>query len=226
MIKKLAIASMLLACGLMGSAQNLTGIFGGVQSTTAQYKIRDKSQTTSSKIGAQLGATLKIPFDQNLYFAPTANYSLKGFKVQLMENANPPGENIVSNDVTIHTLELAPLFHIDLSKNPSHFFLRVGPAIDLAFKGSESLVMKDGVQVNRDMKFSFADYGRITSSGVVHLGYESKGGLFVFGHYSHGLGSLNNNDGGPTIRHRLFGLSIGKYFGRNPNVMDTRALDE
>ncbi len=120
-------------------------------------------------------------------------------------------------------MELAPLFHIELSKNPSHLFLRVGPAIDIVFTGSESLVMKNGSQVKRDVKFSFADYGRITSSGVVHLAYETKGGFFVFGHHSHGLGSLNNNDYGPTIRHRIFGLSIGKYSSRNPNVMNTRA---
>lgn len=223
---KLTITGIGLTCSLTVSSQNLKGIFGGVQSTTAQYKIKDQLQTTGSKVGAQLGAMLKIPFDHNLYFAPTANYSLKGFTVQLMDDANPPGEGIVSNDVSIHTLELAPLFHIEFSKKPSHLFMRVGPGIDLAFKGSESLVKKDGSQIIRDMKFSFTNYGRITSSAVVHLGYETQGGFFVFGHYSHGLGSLNNSDGGPTIRHRIFGLSIGKYFGHNPNVMDTRALDE
>ena len=37
-------------------------------------------------------------------------------------------------------------------------------------------------------------------------------------------GSMNNADHGPIIRHRLFGVSIGAFFGKNPNLIDTRLI--
>ena len=62
------------------------------------------------------------------------------------------------------------------------------------------------------MKFSFGDYGRFTSSAIARLGYQMQNGFFFFGHVTYGLGSMNNADNGPKIRHRIFGVSAGKYF--------------
>jgi len=62
------------------------------------------------------------------------------------------------------------------------------------------------------MKFSFGDYGRFTSSAIARLGYQMQNGFFFFGHVTYGLGSMNNADNGPKIRHRIFGVSVGKYF--------------
>ncbi|HYH16729.1 MAG TPA: porin family protein [Flavisolibacter sp.] len=226
MNKKYPLTTLAILISFSVFSQTLKGVFGGIQSTTAGYKVRDKKQSTSSKTGGQLGMTLKIPFDNQLFFSPIVAYSLKGFTVQLTDSATIPGKDVLHNDVTVHAIDIAPLLQLDFSKNPSHLFVRFGPAIDVAFKGKERLTYKNGKTADQDMKFGSTYYGFITSSAIVHLGYETKGGFFVFGHYNHGLGSMNNNDFGPKIHHRIVGLSLGTYFGRrNPNVFDTRALD-
>lgn len=226
MNKKFPLITLAILFGLCSFSQNSFGVYGGVQSTTAAYKVRGKKQSTESKVGAQLGVTLKVPFDNQLYFSPIIAYNLKGFKVQLTDSASIPGKNVVSNDLTFHTIEIAPLFQIDLSKEPSHLFVRFGPGIDVVVKGKEKVVFKDGKTENRDMKFGSEYYCPVTTNATLHFGYETQGGFSIFGHYDHGLGSMNNSDYGPEARHRVLGLSLGYYFGRrNPNVFDTRALD-
>lgn len=215
----------LLYC-LPGFSQNKIGLSGGVQSTTANYKVRGKKQSTESKLGAQFALSLKVPFDNQLFFAPTIAYNLRGFKVQLTDTAVIPGKNVVNNDLTFHTINIAPLFQIDLSKDPSHLFVRFGPGLDVVVKGKENLVFKDGKTESRDMQFGSEYYGPITSSAIFQFGYESQGGFSIYGHYDLGLGSMNNNDYGPKAQHRALGLSLGFFFARkNPNVFDTRALD-
>lgn len=226
MNKKYPLITLALFYSLTCLSQNQVGIFGGIHTTTASYKVRDKKQTTTSKLGGQLALTLKVPFDNHLFFSPVVAYNLKGFKVQLTDSASIPGKDVVNNDLSVHSIDVAPLFHIELSKSPSHLFVRFGPSVDVAFKGKEKLTFKDGKLEDRAMKFGSAYYSPITTTAVFHLGYETKGGFFVFGHYNHGLGSMNNSDFGPKARYRSFGLSLGTYFGkRNPNVFDTRALD-
>ena len=226
MNKKYPLITLAIFCSLTCFSQNQIGIFGSIQSTTVNYKVRNKKQTTESKLGGQLGLTLKVPFDNQLYFSPVVGYSLKGFSVQLTDTASIPGKDVVHNDLSVHSIDIAPLFHLVLSKNPSHLFVRFGPSVDVAFKGKEKLTLKDGKIEDRAMQFGSKYYSPITTTAIVHIGFETQGGFFVFGHYNHGLGSMNNSDFGPKARHRAFGLSLGTYFGRrNPNVMDTRALD-
>jgi hypothetical protein len=225
-MKKIVVVAFCFSIVITASAQNLWSVFGGPQSTSARYKVSDKSQDTENKWGFQLGSSLKIPFENQIYFAPHVYYSLKGYVVELKDPANPPGQDAVKNDVSVHTIELAPLLQIDFSKKPSHMFVRFGPSIDIAFKGKEIIDLNNGSRVERDMVFSFSNYGRFTSSAIAHLGYETPKGFYLFGHFAYGLGSMNNADGGPTIRHNIFGISIGKYFGHNPNIIDTRVIDK
>jgi len=226
MTKILPLTLLAFFVSVTGLSQNRIGIYGGIQSTTAAYKVRDKKQITDSKLGAQLALTLKVPFDNQLFFSPVVGYNLKGFRVQLTDSAAIPGKDVVNNELTVHSIDIAPLFHIDLSKNPSHLFVRFGPSVDVTFKGKERVTLKDGKIEERAMKFGSAYYSPITTSAILHFGYETSGGFFVFGHYNHGLGSMNNSDFGPKARHRGFGFSLGMYLGgRNPNVFDTRALD-
>jgi len=188
------------------------GVLAGPHYTSANYKVNDKKQPTDYKMGGQAGITAKIPVEYQLYFAPTVYYSLKGYKVKLNDPSFPPGEDAMSNNVSVHAIEIAPLFHFDLSKNAAHPFIQFGPAIDIAFYGKEKIVLKNGDEINRNMKFSFGDYGRFTSSVIARLGYQFQNDFFIFGHLTYGLGSMNNADNGPKIRHRIFGVSIGKYF--------------
>ncbi len=194
------------------SSQVRIGFFLGPQATSANYEVIEKEQPTDYKIGLQAGITAKIPVEYQLYFAPSVYYSLKGYKVTLNNPSFPPGEDAQSNNVSIHTIEIAPLFHFDLSKKASHPFIQFGPAIDIAVFGKEEIILKNGDAVSRDMKFSFGDYGRFTSSAIARLGYQMQNGFFFFGHVTYGLGSMNNADNGPKIRHRVYGVSVGKYF--------------
>ena len=188
-------------------------VFGGPQMTTVKYKVNEEKQPTDFKPGVQLGATLKVPFDNQLYFGPAVYYSMKGYKVTLNTPSFPPSELAINNETTLHTIEFAPLLHFDFSKQPSHFFVKLGPAIDFNISGKEKFDTIGGeAPVERSMKFSFTEYGRVTAQGIVHIGFESNKGYMVFAHYAEGLGGLNNADNGPTIKHRIVGLSFGWYF--------------
>lgn len=207
-------------------SQNSIAVFAGPQMTTAKYKVKEEKQPTDSKIGLQLGATMKIPFDNQLYFGPAIYYSTKGYKVTLNSPSFPPTEVAKNNETTIHTIEIAPLLHLDLSKQPSHFFLKFGPAIDFAFSGKEKFDTIGGSKpIERSMNFSYTEYGRYTAQAILQFGYESEKGLMVFAHYAEGLGSLNNADNGPVIKHRIVGLSLGWFFRKNKNVFDTKVKE-
>lgn len=218
---------MTLACALcLGlasfSQQTQFGIFAGPQASSARYAIDGEKQSTSSKYGFQIGAGWKIPFDNNLYFAPAAFYSLKGYKVDLNRSSYPPDPNALNNDTRLHTLELAFLLQYDLSKTARHMFIKAGPSLDFQLKGTEKYDLRNGTTVDRNMIFSFGDYGRYAASFLFQLGYEAPSGWFVYGQYTHGVGSFNNADHGPKILHRVYGLSFGHFFRKNKLVIDTR----
>jgi hypothetical protein len=205
-------------------SQNTYTVFGGPQMTTAKYKVNEIKQPTDFKPGFQLGVTMKVPFENQLYFGPAVYYSMKGYKVTLNNPSFPPTELATNNETTIHTIELAPLLHLDFSKDPSHFFVKFGPAIDFAFSGKEKFDTIGGAKpIERSMNFAYTEYGRITAQGILHIGYESSKGYTIFAHYAEGMGSLNNADNGPRIKHRIVGLSFGWRIGKNATIADTRA---
>jgi hypothetical protein len=220
--QKTIVTSFCLFIAVTAFSQLKVGVFGGPQITSAKYKIEGETQPTDHKYGAQLGATMKVPFENNVYFAPALYYSLKGYKVTLNKPAFPPSDKAINNDVSLHTVEAAALLQYDLSKNPSHFFIKGGFALDFAISGKEKFEVLPRGSVSRNMKFSFGDYGLVTASANFHLGYETANGLIIFAHYAHGIGSMNNADNGPRIFHRIGGISLGYYLRKNPNVLDTR----
>src|SRR5215218_5458213 len=164
------VCSLIILFSTPGLSQVTYGIFGGPQLTSAKYKVEDVHQPTEFKLGAQLGATMKIPFDNRLYFGPAVYYSMKGYKVKLNKPSFPPAEAAINNEVTLHTLELAPLLHLDFSNQPNHFFVKFGPAIDIAFSGKEKFDTLGGTSpIERPMHFAFTEYGRFTAQAIVHL---------------------------------------------------------
>lgn len=203
----------LLICTIT-EAQNILSLFAGPQATTASYKVNDIRQQTETKFGFHAGIDMKVPFEGPLFFRPSVFYSLKGYKVQFTQHVYPPDPDASGNDVSIHTFQIAPLFQVDLSPNPNHFFIGFGPTIDLQLYGKEKFDLMSGGSVDRSMKFGFAHYGRYLTSVIGRIGYETGNGFQLFLQYDLGLGSLNNADGGPTIRHRAFGLSFGKVINR------------
>jgi hypothetical protein len=205
----------LLTC-LFSHSQVPVAVFAGAQGTSAHYTINDTKQPTDHKYGFMAGFGAKVPFDNGFYFFPSIYYSRKGYKVSFNMPSVPPTEVAKNNDVTVHTIEIAPLFQVDLSKRPDHFFVRFGPAIDYAISGTEKFdtVSTSGQMgsIKRSMVFSFGDYGRYTAAGNLHVGYETSRGLMVFAYYGLGIASMNNADYGPAILHRIAGISLGWYF--------------
>ena len=187
----------------------------GPQITSARYVINDAKQPTSFKAGVMAGVGLKVPFEGSLYFFPTVYYSLKGYKVSFNQPSYPPTQVALNNNTTIHTIEIAPLFQVDLSSTPSHFFTRFGFSVDFAMAGREkfdTLNTSGTGTMDRKMLFAYTDYGRYTASANLHFGYETSNGLMLYASYTHGIGSLNNADYGPTILHRIIGVTAGWYF--------------
>ncbi|HYD21236.1 MAG TPA: porin family protein [Flavipsychrobacter sp.] len=201
-----------LACFRRADAQ-LT-IFGGPQQNTAHYKIQDVEQETESKYGFMAGAGIKAQMEGPVYFAPLMYYSQKGYKVTYTGSAFPPHPDALNNDVTLHTVELAPLFQVNFSSQPSYMFVRFGPSFAFNVSGKETFDSTGNKPISRDMVFSFGDYSHATVAMNAHLGFQHQSGLTLFAHYGHGLSSLNNADGGPKIFHRSLGLSLGWKLGR------------
>jgi len=222
-MKKICFLFVTLFLAFISHSQFEVGFFAGPQATGARYTILNQKQKNEIKYGFQAGVGLKVPFEGNLYFAPAAFYSLKGYKVTLTQFVYPPDTNAVDNNTTIHTFELAALLQFDLSRNPNHAFIKAGPSLDFHLFGKETYNLKAGGTVNRSMKFSTdGDYGHFSANMLAQIGYETGGGFMIFAQYTHGMASTNNEDKGPKIRHRAYGISIGKYLNRKKIVIDTR----
>lgn len=205
-----------------GNAQYKFGFFGGPQATTSLYSVNGANQSTNYKYSFQLGVNWKVPFDNKLFFSPEIFYSLKGYKVAFSQYAYPPDTTATDNNTTIHCAELAALLQYDFSNKPNHFFLRGGPSIDFQLLGKQTFHLMNGTTVNQSMKYGFEEYGRYAANAIAQLGYESGSGFSVYAQYSFGLTNISNADFGPTIRHRVFGISFGKYFNSKKIVIDTR----
>ncbi len=221
-MKKVLILATTLFMSLFASSQVEVGVFAGPQATAARYTILNQKQKNEFKYGFQTGVALKVPFENKLFFAPAAFYSMKGYKVTFSEFAFPPDTNAVNNNTTIHTFELAALLQYDFGSQPGHVFIKAGPSLDFHLFGKETYNLMAGGTVSQNMKFSNGDYGHFSANMLAQIGYETSGGFMFFAQYTHGMASTNNADGGPKIRHRAYGISIGKYLNRKKIVIDTK----
>lgn len=222
-MKKIYFLSVTIFLSLVSSSQVEVGLFAGPQATGARYTILNQKQKNEIKYGFQAGVGLKVPFENKLFFSPAAFYSLKGYKVTLTQFVYPPDTNAKDNNTTIHTFELAALLQYDLSSGPGHVFIKAGPSLDFHLSGKETYNLKAGGSVSRSMTYSAdGDYGHFSANMLMQIGYETGNGFMIFTQYTHGMASTNNSDGGPKIRHRAYGISIGKYLNRKKMVMDTR----
>jgi len=215
-----------IACTLLITAavncQVQFGVFGGPQVTDVRYIINGKRQESVLKYGVNLGAQLKVPFENRLSFAPSVMYNLRGYKVKFDAPSFPPDSAAIDNNTRFHTVELGFLLQHDFNLQPGHFFLRFGPSLDFALAGTEKFNSNSNGPVNRNMKFSFADYGHYLASAILQFGYEASNGLYFYGHYNYSLTTMNNFDGGPSIGNRAAGVCIGWYFSKNKLVLDTK----
>jgi hypothetical protein len=165
---------------------------------------------------------MKVPFENNLYFVPTAFYSMKGYKVAFNRTSFPPDSAAIDKNTTFHKFEIAALLQLDFSSKPDHFFIQAGPSLDCQLVGKETLNRASDPPVSRNIKFGFADYGRYSANFLAQFGYESSGGFVISGQITLGLTNIINTDNGPAVLHNAFGISIGKYFKRKKIIIDTR----
>jgi len=205
----------------ISKAQNRFCIFAGPQATTVKYTVNDAKQPTGHKYGFHAGFGWKIPFENHLYFSTSGFYSLKGYKVRFNQFAFPPDTAAIDNATSIHTFELAFLLQFDIGDQPGHFFIKAGPSLDFQLAGKEKFHLKNGSLVDRSMPYGFAEYGHYSASLLMQFGFETKGNLMVFGQYNLGLGSINNADNGPVIKHRTFALTIGTWLNRKKSASGT-----
>lgn len=197
------------------------GFFAGPQVTDVRYTINGKKQESNLKPGVNIGIQLKTPFENRLSFAPSVMYNLRGYKVKFSSPTYPPDSFALDNNTSFHTVELAFLLQHDFNTKPGHYFIRFGPSLDFALFGKEKYNTAS-TSVSRNMKFSFSDYGHFLASAILQFGFESKSGLFVFGHYNYSLTTMNNADYGPGIGNRAAGISIGTFLKNKKIVLDTR----
>lgn len=189
------------------------GLFAGPQVTDVRYMINEKKQETNLKAGVNIGVQLKFPVENRLSFAPSIMYNLRGYNVKFSGFSFPPDSLAKDNNTSFHTVELAFLLQHDFTLKPGHFFFRFGPSLDFALFGKEKYTTASST-VSRNMKFSFGDYGHYLASAILQIGFESKNGVFVYGHYNYSLTTMNNADGGPRIGNRAAGISVGKYLNK------------
>jgi hypothetical protein len=214
-MRKISFVILFVLSAIFCFAQVQTAIFAGPQITSSKYTINNKKQPVTNKYGFHLGANLKVPFENKLYFSPAVFYSMKGYKVKFNQPSFPPDSLAIDNNTTIHTVELAALLQYDFSSRANHFFLKFGPSLDIQLSGKEKFNRNGNGNgnsiVDQKMVFSFTKYGRFGANMHLQFGYETSKGLLLSGQYSHGIGSINNADFGPRILHRVWGISIGKY---------------
>jgi hypothetical protein len=221
MIRRFALVLGLALSVSVCSAQVILGVHAGVHQHTVDYTITDIPQPVTAETGFEAGVNLKVFFEEKLFFNPFLFYSLKKYRVSFNSPSYPPSDAAVNNDVTMHTVEFAPLLQYDFSYNPSHFFIRFGPSVDIGVGGKEKFDLNNNTTQSQSVTYSNTQYSRVALSAIGHLGYEFNNSFSVFGYYEYGFGSRNNADDGPKIFHRVLGIAIGKYFGRNPNVFNT-----
>lgn len=208
---KILLLGIFLVTVFFSAAQTRFALFAGAHAVMADYKVRGVKQNTDFKPGFLIGVNSKIEFENKLYFSPSLFYSYKGYKVTLNQAAYPPDLEAIKNDISVHALEISTLLEYDFTHNPSHFFVKFGPAVEMLLAGREKTLLINGNTVSRSMKFGFTAYGRYAASAVIQFGYKLKNDFFLQVHYAHGLSNLNNADAGPSIKYRIAGLSIGKF---------------
>lgn len=205
---RLAVCFCVLFFGFHFSPLAQVRIFAGPQLTTASYSIRDAKQSTDRKTGFTAGVGLTKPIEGPIFFSPAVYFSRKGYKVTFDRPGTPPDSAAKNNNTTISTIAFAPLLQLNFSKKQNHFFLRFGPAVEIAVSGKEIFDKSGNRTVSRSMLFDPTAYSRTAASVNAQLGFEHRSGLGIFAHYEHGLSSLNNNDRGPVILNRAAGVSV------------------
>jgi Outer membrane protein beta-barrel domain len=212
-MKRIIVFFAALFCFITAFSQVQFQIFAGPHISSTHYSIESVEQPTDTKVGFHFGAGYKIPFEGILFFSPAISYAMRGYKVQFNQPSFPPDLLAIDNDVTFHELDVDPLLQFDLSKKPSHLFIKAGPSFNFILWGNEKYNLATGESVDRAMKFSTTNsYGRYNASLTTQFGYETSKGFTISVYYLRGMISMNNEEQGPSIYNSMYGFTFGKFF--------------
>jgi hypothetical protein len=211
-MKRIIVFFAALFCFITAFSQVQFQIFAGPHISSTHYSIESVEQPTDTKVGFHFGAGYKIPFEGILFFSPAISYAMRGYKVQFNQPSFPPDLLAIDNDVTFHELDVDPLLQFDLSKKPSHLFIKAGPSFNFILWGNEKYNLATGESVDRAMKFSTTNsYGRYNASLTTQFGYETSKGFTISVYYLRGMISMNNEEQGPSIYNSMYGFTLGKF---------------
>jgi hypothetical protein len=187
----------------------LFGVNGGYN-LNLSYFVTDKTQKTKPLSGGHVGAMLKVPFENRLFFVPQLNVNYRGMATDSLQ------KNQFSK-ITEAQVRVMPLFQIEFTnpeKGANTFFVELGPSLGFGFWGKQTKQDAAGLPISRSLKFGFSDYGYVDASWHTSLGYETMNGLRLKLDYVHGLTNMINTENGPTLKYMTISAGIGYWFGK------------
>jgi Outer membrane protein beta-barrel domain len=207
----LFVASLLSAASIHAQdlGKVLFGVKGGYNFNLSSFTT-NKTLKTKPVHGGHLGAMLKVPFENRLFFVPQIDASYRGMTTDSLQ------KNQFSK-ITEAQIRVMPLFQIEFTnpeKQANTFFLELGPSLGFGFWGKQTKQDAAGVPVKRSLKYGFADYGAFDASWHTALGYETTSGFRLKLEYVHGLSNMINTENGPTLKYMNISAGIGYWFGK------------
>jgi len=205
-MRKYYLFGLFLALTVAAKTQVRIGLKAGVHNTTARVVMPDGSEpAVENSFGFHGGIAMKIKIEGQVYFVPQIQYAYKTYGIRYNNT------DTMQNTLHIHYVEIPLLLEWKKENFKSGFFVQFGPSFSIAISGKEILEGKSGT-TNKPMNFSFNSYGRGEANLVVNAGYQfGKSTQFTVG-YAHGLGTLIDDDFGPSIKPRMFTASLLYWF--------------
>jgi hypothetical protein len=205
MITRLSVpvTMLMIFCISSASAQIKVGFKAGIHSTTAHVLTPEGSNPSSDpSVGFHIGAQLRIPFEEKIFFLPQFQYAFKQFNIKYNNT------DTASQELSIHYLEIPILLSYEPKPDQKGWFFQFGPSLSIAMKGNQKTMSAGGSTGDSAMKFAFNHYGRYEINLVANVGYKISRKIGVSAGYAYGLGSIVDDDYGPDIKPRMATLSV------------------
>jgi hypothetical protein len=185
------------------NAQVRLGYKAGVNYSSAKATTYyGENVPVSGGTGFHVGAQLRVPFEENITFLPQMQYAYKNFTLEYNSG------DTSSVHMKYHYLEIPLLLEYNSHVDGRGFFVQFGPSFSVALAGSEEITEKANSVTSQPIKFGFNAYGRFEANLVANLGYQFSPTMQCTIGYAHGLGSIVDDDFGPSIKPRMITASL------------------
>lgn len=203
MKKHLSILPALLLAGMLANGQVQFGFKGGLHYSDAKAETRyGEKMNVQGSGGIHLGAQAKVAFDKDVYFVPQMQYAYKNFTVDYNNT------DTASIKMNMHYLEIPLLLEYNRIRNDKGFFFQFGPSFSIALAGNQTITGKTGTTGTEPIKYAFNAYGRMEANLVANAGYQFNRMMGFSMGYALGLGTIVDQDQGPSITPRMFTASL------------------